>query len=133
MGRGAPLACRSKQFIEVTMGSRHAWLTCSIAFTLSFVVSWASLIMVLRSGGRYVSVLSWNLFDLEELCRHWFGGVTRTVTSPAAILPVALLSGVFTLDVLLISSPKWRVAGVVVGVLLLLATVIWIPNPWENM
>ena len=115
------------------MVDRHAWRQVSMAFTLSFFVCWISLLAALRTGGRYVSVLSWNLFGLEELCRYWFGGLSRTATSPAAILPVALSSVVFTFDDLLIRSPKWRAVGLVVGVLLLVATVVWIPNPWENM
>jgi len=115
------------------MIDRQGWRQGSIAFFLSFLVGWLSLEAVLRTSGRYVSVLSWNLFGLEEVCRHWFGGASRTAISPAAILPVILSSGVFTLDVLLIRSARWRALGIIIGVLLVLATVAWIPNPWENM
>jgi len=105
----------------------------SIVFLFAALVSWASLVILLRTGGRYVSCLSWNIFGLERLLSHWLGDGTSNIFSLAATLPILASSTVFTLDFFLIRSAKWRVVGIVLGVLLALASVVWMPNPFENM
>jgi hypothetical protein len=92
----------------------------------------------LNWGGRYISVLSWNLFGLEELCRYIVERsssreLARTATGPASLVAAAIAAPIFTAAAALIRSPRLRAAGVVIAILLGIGTLVWIPNPWENM
>jgi hypothetical protein len=87
----------------------------------------------MATHGRYVSVLSWNLFGLEELSRHQFGELDRGVVTQATVLPPALAGILFVVAALLIRSPRLRSAGILIAILLGLSTVIWFTNPWENL
>lgn len=102
-------------------------------YVASFLVCWSSLALLIWSGAKYVSVLSWNLFGLEELCRHYSGGTGRGLIGATTIIPVAVLAIVFPVTIWLIRSRKMRVVGIVIGVALLIATLLWMPNPWGNM
>jgi hypothetical protein len=102
------------------------------------LVCWASLAITLSIGGRYVSVLSWNLFGLEELCRYIVERscsreLARAATGPASLVAAAIAAPIFTAAAALIRSPRLRAAGIVIAILLGIGTLVWIPNPWENM
>ncbi len=101
-------------------------------YLASFLVCWGSLALVISIGGKYLSVLSWNLFGLEELYRY-YSRAERALVAPATIIPAAAVAIGFSETVWMIRSPKLRLAGIIVGVMLLLATLVWFPNPWENM
>lgn len=80
-----------------------------------------------------MSLLSWNLFGLEELYRYHSGAAGRQLVATATILPAAAVAFAFPVTAWLIRSPKLRLVGIVVGVALLVATLLWVPNPWQNM
>jgi len=113
--------------------TRWSWPQYGIIYALSFLVCWGSLATVIANAAKYVSVLSWNLFGLEELFRYHLGGADRAATSAASLIAAAAAAVIFTVTASLIRSPRLRIIGIVAAVLLLIATVLWIPNPWENM
>jgi hypothetical protein len=112
---------------------RSGWSFFWIAYVFSFLVCWASLAAIMAAKGNYVSVLSWNVFGLEELYRYRFGGLTRTATGPASIVASAFTAIIIASALLLVRSEKWRIAGIIIVMLLGLATIGWLPNPWQNM
>jgi hypothetical protein len=118
--------------------SRWHWPQYSVVYAFSLLVCWASLAIALALGGRYISVLSWNLFGLEELCRYIVARssareLARTATGPASLVAAAIAAPVFTVATALIRSPRLRAAGIVIAIVLGIGTLVWIPNPWENM
>ena len=135
---GHPSVCHFRRGIEVLGESRWHWPQYTIVYVSSLFVCWVSLAIILVLGGRYVSVLSWNLFGLEELCRYTVARISarelaRTTTGPASLVAAALVAPVFTVTTALIHSPKLRAAGIVIAIILAIGTLVWIPNPWENM
>ena len=112
---------------------RWQWLHFFGIYASSFLVCWGSLVLLISNGAKYVSILSWNLFGLEELYRHHSGAAGRALMAPETMIPAAVVAFVFPLTVWLIRSPKLRRVGIVVGVALLIATLLWVPNPWDNM
>jgi hypothetical protein len=118
--------------------SRRQWLEYLVICTLSLFVCWASLAIAFSVGGRYLSVLSWNLFGFEELCRYIVGRVSgrevsRTIMGPASFVAAGIAAPFFTVAMVLIRSPKLRPAGIVIAIVLGIATLVWFPNPWENL
>jgi hypothetical protein len=89
--------------------------------------------MMLKSGGKYVSILSWNLFGLEELYRYRTGAISRDLVAAMSLVPAAVVAPIFPVTAWLVRSPRLKTFGVVVAVVLALCTVLWIPNPWEGM
>ena len=112
---------------------RSTWVHYLTIYILGLFVYWASLATLLATQIRYVSVLSWNLFGLEEVLRRQFGEAVRGVLAPATVLAAALVAILFVVAALIIHSPRTRRAGIVIAVLLGLSTVVWFTNPWENM
>jgi hypothetical protein len=133
-------AYRSRHGIEVKMLRENRWqrLRYLLIYAISLFVCWASLAVALSVGGKYLSVLSWNLFGLEELCRYVVAHVSgqelaRTIMGPASFVAAGLAAPFFTVATALIRSPKLRAAGIVIGIVLGVATLVWFPNPWENL
>src|ERR1700704_3596862 len=129
--------CHFKHGTEMKMLKETGWRwpQYSIAYAFSFLACWASLAIVLSIGGRYVSVLSWNLFGLEELCRYIVTRssskeLVRTATGPASLVAAAIAAPIFTVAASLIRSPRLRAAGIVIAIVLGIGTLVWIPNPW---
>jgi len=118
--------------------SRWGWLQYLVIYILSLFLCWASLAIALSVGGKYLSVLSWNLFGFEEICRYIVGHVSgrelaRTIMGPASFAAAGLAAPFFTVATVLIRSPKLRPAGIVIAIVLGIATLVWFPNPWENL
>ncbi len=110
------------------------WAQYTGIWLLSSLVCWFSLAGFLKSGGSLVSILSWNVFGLKELLGYYRGNDGgRALTSSSSIVSSALAALLFPAVAALTRSQKFKPLGFVLGVLLLLATVIWFPNPWENM
>lgn len=112
---------------------RHwGWINYLVVYAVSFLICWGSLAALIRNEAKYVSVLSWNLFGLAEMYRHYSGG-TDKITSPASLIPATAVAVIFTVTTWLVRSPKLRMAGIVIAIALAIATLVWFPNPWENM
>lgn len=111
---------------------RWGWFQYAVVYVIFFLVCWGSLAALIANGAKYVSILSWNLFGLEELYRH-HSGATRAIVGFASFMPAAAAALIFAATAWLIRSPKLRVVGIVVAVFLAIATLLWLPNPWENM
>jgi hypothetical protein len=104
-----------------------------IVYLFSLLVCWGSLALNLAIGGKYVSILSWNLFTLEELYRYQFGGPTRTITGLASIVSSAFVAIAYAWALWVIRWEKGRLTCIIIAIVLGLATIMWFPNPWENM
>ena len=105
-----------------------------LAYVVGVCVSWVSLAVFLHERGEYVSVLSWNLFGLEELYRYHVNvSATRSLPSAAGIAPVVIVAGLFPAVLWLIRQARLRFVGIAMGAALLLAILVWMPNPWGNM
>jgi hypothetical protein len=115
--------------------NRWHWHQYAAVYAASLLLCWASLALALHLGGNYLSVLSWNLFGVEELCRYLVAQISarelaRSATGPASLAAAAITAPVFALTAALIRSPKLRISGIVIAVVLGIGTLVWFPNPW---
>ncbi len=119
--------------MNLSRESRRGWLQYAAIYTVSALICWVSLAALLANGGKYLSALSWTLFWLEELYRSRSGDSMRSLGGIASLLPVAGAATFFTFTAWLTRSSMSRPVRFIVGVALALATLVWFPNPWENM
>src|SRR5262249_30289933 len=98
----------------------------------AFAICWGSLAVLLKTGGRFVSVLSWSLFSLEEIYRYYLGGA-RAAAAPATLVAAALIAVGVTAVAALARRAMRRVPSWIFLLVIVLAALIWFPNPWESM
>lgn len=124
MGRG-PLSKGAR--------SRYSWPHFVVVFLSSVLICCTSLGVSFVNGGRYISVLSWNLFFLQELFRYCFHGTARSLTAPASLSAVGIVAVLFTFAAWLVRAPESRRVRFVVAIVLGFVVVVWFPFPWENL
>lgn len=80
-----------------------------------------------------MSVLAWIVFGIEEWGRHHFGSSTRELTDASTVIAAATAALIFPFVAWCCMSSKSRLVRIVVGLVLLVGILLWVPNPWENM